>query len=71
MVVNIGADTTEISVLSLGGIVLSKAVKFGGNKLDSQIISAVRKNIILLSVPRQQNILNVSLEVQLSRKRQP
>lgn len=56
MVVNIGADTTEISVLSLGGIVLSKAVKFGGNKLDSQIISAVRKNIILLSVPRQQNI---------------
>ena len=34
MIVNIGADTTEISVLSLGGIVLSKAVKFGGNKLD-------------------------------------
>ena len=43
MVVNIGADTTEISVLSLGGIVRSKAVKFGGNKLDEQIISAVRK----------------------------
>ena len=49
MVVNIGADTTEISVLSLGGIVLSKAVKFGGNKLDSQIISAVRKKYNLVS----------------------
>ena len=48
MVVNIGADTTEISVLSLGGIVLSKAVKFGGNKLDSQIISAVRKKYNLV-----------------------
>ena len=48
MVVNIGADTTEISVLSLGGIVLSKAVKFGGNKLDEQIISAVRKTYSLV-----------------------
>ena len=48
MVVNIGADTTEISVLSLGGIVLSKAVKFGGNKLDEQIISAVRKKYNLV-----------------------
>ena len=34
MIVNIGAETTEISVLSLGGIVISKAVKIGGNKLD-------------------------------------
>ena len=48
MVVNIGADTTEISVLSLGGIVLSKAVKFGGNKLDEQIINAVRKKYNLI-----------------------
>ena len=43
MVVNIGADTTEISVLSLGGIVLSKSVKIGGNKLDDSIITTVRK----------------------------
>lgn len=48
MVVNMGADTTEISVLSLGGIVLSKAVKFGGNKLDSQIINAVKKHYNLI-----------------------
>ena len=43
MVVNIGADTTEISVMSLGGIVLSKSIKIGGNKLDDSIISGVRK----------------------------
>lgn len=48
MVVNVGADTTEISVLSLGGIVLSKSVKFGGNKLDEQIINAVRKKYNLV-----------------------
>lgn len=43
MIVNIGAETTEISVLSLGGIVISKAIKIGGNKLDDCIISNVRK----------------------------
>ncbi len=42
MIVNIGAETTEISVLSLGGIVISKSVKIGGNKLDDSIISNIR-----------------------------
>lgn len=48
MVVDIGADTTEISVLSLGGIVLSKIIPVGGNKMDLNIISAVRKNYALV-----------------------
>lgn len=43
MIVNIGAETTEISVLSLGGIVISKSVKIGGNRLDDSIISSIRK----------------------------
>lgn len=47
LIVNIGADTTEISVISLGGIVLSKLIKTGGSKLDDTICSIVRKNIIL------------------------
>lgn len=48
MVVDIGADTTEISVLSLGGIVLSRLVTVGGNKLDESIITNVRKQHNLL-----------------------
>lgn len=48
MVVDIGADTTEISVLSLGGIVLSRLVPVGGNKMDSNIINAVRKTYNLI-----------------------
>ena len=48
MVVNIGADTTEISILSLGGIVLSKSIKFGGNKLDEAIVNAVKKHYNLV-----------------------
>ena len=42
MIVNIGADTTEISVVSLGGIVLSKLIKTGGTKLDDTICNIVR-----------------------------
>ncbi|MCR5153323.1 MAG: rod shape-determining protein [Lachnospiraceae bacterium] len=49
MIVDIGADTTEISIVSLGGIVLSKLVRIGGNKFDDSIISNVRKtnNLII------------------------
>ena len=43
MIINMGADTTEVSVLSLGGIVLSKGVKLAGNKFDESIINMVRK----------------------------
>lgn len=48
MVVNIGAQTTEISVLSLGGIVISKSIKIGGDRLDENIISTVRKEYNLI-----------------------
>jgi len=48
MVVNIGADTTEISIMSLGGIVLSKLVTTGGNKFDDLIINNVKKKYNLI-----------------------
>lgn len=48
MIVDIGADTTEISVISLGGLVLSNLLHFGGNQLDESIIAYVRKNNNLL-----------------------
>lgn len=43
MIVDIGADTTEVSILSLGGIVLSKLIPVGGNKLDESIKNIVKK----------------------------
>lgn len=48
MVVNIGADTTEITVISLGGIVISNLISVGGNQFDESIMSYVRKNDNLL-----------------------
>ncbi|MCH5265645.1 MAG: rod shape-determining protein [Lachnospiraceae bacterium] len=44
LVVDIGANTTEISVLSLGGIVLSRLIPVGGNKFDESIISKIKKD---------------------------
>jgi rod shape-determining protein MreB len=48
LVVNVGYDTTEISILSLGGIVLSKLIKVGGSKFDDAIRGAVRKEFGLM-----------------------
>ena len=48
MVVDMGADTTEISVLSLGGLVLSQLLPFGGNKLDESIVTYLKRRYNLL-----------------------
>ncbi len=48
MIVDMGADTTEISVISLGGLVLSDLLHFGGNRLDESIISFIRKEFNLV-----------------------
>lgn len=63
MVVDIGADTTEISVLSLGGIVLSKLVPVGGNKMDVNIINAVRKKYNLIIGNKTAETLKTTLGV--------
>ena len=48
MMVNIGYETTEVSILSLGGIVLSRLIKTGGQKFDDAIRFAVRKEFNLM-----------------------
>lgn len=48
LVVNVGFDTTEISILSLKGIVISKLIKVGGKKFDDAIRSVIRKEFSLL-----------------------
>jgi rod shape-determining protein MreB len=48
LVVDVGYDTTEISILSLGGIVVSRLIKVGGQKFDDAIRAAVRKEYSLI-----------------------
>jgi rod shape-determining protein MreB and related proteins len=48
MIVDIGGGTTEVAVLSLGGIVYSCSVRVGGDKMDEAIISYIRRTHNLL-----------------------
>src|ERR1044071_6468260 len=48
MVVDIGGGTTEVAVLSLGGIVYSRSVRVGGDKMDEAIIGYIRRYHSLL-----------------------
>ena len=48
MVVDIGGGTTEVAVVSLGGMVYANSVRVGGDKMDSAIISYVRREHNLL-----------------------
>ena len=48
LVVDIGGGTTEIGVVSLGGLVLSKSIRTAGDKIDQGIINYVRKKYNLL-----------------------
>ncbi|MCU0680291.1 MAG: rod shape-determining protein [Planctomycetes bacterium] len=43
MIIDIGGGTTEIAVISLGGIVSSASVKVGGNKFDSCVVDYMRR----------------------------
>ncbi len=48
MVVDIGGGTTEVAVISLGGIVVSKSIRIGGDELDEAVISWVKKEYNLM-----------------------
>ena len=48
MVVDIGGGTTEVAVISLGGIVVSRSIRIGGDELDEAIIDWVKKEYNLL-----------------------
>ncbi len=48
LVVDIGGGTTEIGVVSLGGLVLSKSIRTAGDKIDQGIINYIRKKYNLL-----------------------
>ena len=48
MVVDVGGGTTEVAVISLGGIVYARSVRVGGDKMDEAIISYIRRQHNLL-----------------------
>ena len=61
LIVNVGFDTTEISILSLGGIVLSRLIKVGGQRFDDSIRAAVRKQYNLIIGGKTAENVKISL----------
>ena len=61
MIVDIGGGTTEVAVISLGGIVASQSVRVGGDELDDAIIQFVKKEYSLALGERTAEEVKIAL----------
>jgi rod shape-determining protein MreB len=61
MVVDVGGGTTEVAVISLGGIVSSESIRIGGDELDEAIITFVKKEYSLALGERTSEEIKVAL----------
>ncbi len=61
MVVDIGGGTTEVAVISLGGIVTSQSIRVGGDELDEAIVAFVKKEFQLALGERTAEEIKIQL----------
>ena len=61
MIVDIGGGTTEVAVISLAGIVFSKSIKVGGDKMDEAIIMHIKRKYNLLIGERTAENIKVTI----------
>jgi len=61
MIVDIGGGTTEVAVISLAGIVYSKSVRVGGDKMDEAILQYIKRNYNLLIGERSAEAIKITI----------
>jgi rod shape-determining protein MreB len=61
MVVDIGGGTTDVAVLSMGGIVTSQSIKMAGDKFDAEILQYIKKKYKLLIGERTAEEIKISV----------
>lgn len=61
MIVNIGGGTTEIAIISLGGIVTSKSIRSAGDKFDEAIVNYIKRNYNLAIGVRTAEEIKISI----------
>jgi len=61
MIVDIGGGTTEIAVISLGGIVYAKSIRVGGDEMDTAIIEHMKKNYNLMIGERTSEEIKIKI----------
>ena len=61
MVVDIGGGTSEVAILSLGGIVTSKSIRIGGDEFDDSIIQYIKKEYSLMIGERTSEKIKIEI----------
>ena len=61
MVLDIGGGTTEVAVISLAGIVYSKSVRVGGDKMDEAILQQIKRKYNLLIGERTAELIKTTI----------
>ncbi len=61
MIVDIGGGTTEVAVTSLGGIVISRSIRIGGDEMDSDIVQYARREFNLLMGERTAEDIKIAI----------
>ena len=61
MVVDIGGGTTEIAVISLGGIVTSRSIRIGGDEMDSSIVQYIKRQYNLMIGERTAEEIKITI----------
>ncbi|MBP2633261.1 MAG: cell shape determining protein, MreB/Mrl family [Firmicutes bacterium] len=61
MVVDIGGGTTEIAVISLGGIVTSRSIRIGGDEMDDSIVQYIKRTYNLMIGERTAEAIKITI----------
>ncbi len=61
MIVDIGGGTTDVAVISLSGIVISKSIRIASNEMDEAIINYIKKKYNLLIGPRTAELIKIQI----------
>ncbi len=61
LIIDIGGGTSDIAVLSLGGVVVSQTVRVGGDKMDDHLIRHLRKKFNLMIGERTAEVLKIEI----------
>jgi rod shape-determining protein MreB and related proteins len=61
MIVDIGGGTTEVAVISLAGVVFSRSIRVGGDKMDEAIIQYIKRKYNLLIGERTAELIKITI----------
>ena len=71
MIVDIGGGTTEVAIISLGGIVTHRSIRVGGDEMDEAIVQYIKKNYNLMIGERTAEEIKIKIGTALRDETQP